>query len=498
MKALFELDLALPEKGSRQATRSLYEQLQAAIVERRLAPGTRLPAGRSARALFGVARNTLSEVYQKLLNEGYVVARHGSGTYVADELPGQLARAPGAGADLAAARLNPIWRRPDIVEPMRFWREGEGEAGQGAAVADLRPALVDPRLFPFDVFRRLMGQQLRALENKRPALFRSPQGNQGNYVLRQAITRHIAVTRAVASAEDDIIVTSGAQQAFDLLARVLVVPGETVVAVEDPGYPPLRAAFAAAGARVVGVRVDAEGLVVAELPDDAAVVCLTPSHQFPLGVTMTAQRRAALLAWSRRHSAVIVEDDYDGEFRLDGASLAALRTESAADLVFYVGTFSKCMLPTLRLGFIVAPEWSREALVTAKNCLDWHCPTAMQMAVAAFIADGHLTRHVRSLRQTYRIRRRLILDALRTNLAPWLTPIPSAYGMHVTALVQPGVDPEQAVARMTHAGVNLHSLERYYLGAPRQQGLVFGYGAAGPTELAQALQLLEGGFAREE
>jgi GntR family transcriptional regulator/MocR family aminotransferase len=153
-------------------------------------------------------------------------------------------------------------------------------------------------------------------------------------------------------------VTSGAQQAFDLLARVLVRAGETVVAVEDPGYPPMRAAFAAAGARIAPVNVDAEGLIVEDLPPDAGIVCVCPSHQFPLGVTLSAGRRKALLAWARHRGAVIVEDDYDGEFRFEGGALEALRSADAADVVFYVGTFSKCMLPALRIGFVAAPHWA--------------------------------------------------------------------------------------------------------------------------------------------
>lgn len=188
-----------------------------------------------------------------------------------------------------------------------------------------------------------------------PPRFKSPQGNQGNYHLRDAITKHIALTRAVTCQPQDILVTSGAQQAFDLLARALVTRNETVVAVEDPGYPPMRAAFAAAGARLVSVGVDDEGLMVEQLPPDVAVICVCPSHQFPLGVTMSMRRRKALVEFARTRGAVIIEDDYDGEFRYDGSPLEALRTAEAADVAFYVGTFSKCMLSALRLGFIVAP-----------------------------------------------------------------------------------------------------------------------------------------------
>ena len=204
------------------------------------------------------------------------------------------------------------------------------------------------------------------------------------------------VSRAVVCGPDDVLVTAGAQQAFDILARVLVTPGITTVAIEDPGYPPMRAAFLAAGAKVVPVHVDAQGLVVDALPDTVRIVCVCPSHQFPFGVSVRAQRRSALLNFARTHGAVVVGDEYDGEFRYDGTPLQALRSTATANDVFYVGTFSKCMFPALRLGFVVAPEWAIPTLITAKNCLDWHCPTLTQMAVASYIADGHLSRRVRN------------------------------------------------------------------------------------------------------
>ena len=183
-----------------------------------------------------------------------------------------------------------------------------------------------------------------------------------------------------------------------ICSLVLVVPGETVVV--DNRYPPMRVAFAAAGAKLVPVGIDAEGLIIERIPSEVSVICLCPSHQFPTGVTMSGPRRKALIDWARKHEAVIIEDDYDGEFRYEDNPLAALRTPEAADVVFYVGTFSKCMLPALRLGFVVAPEWAMPTLVAAKNCLDWHCPVPMQMGVAAFIAEGHLAQHVRKMRRS--------------------------------------------------------------------------------------------------
>ncbi len=487
MEPLFEIGIEPAAKGTRTTTQGLYRQLRAAIDDGRLAAGVRLPPTRSAGVFFGVSRNTVAEAYSRLMSEGYVISRHGAGTFVAERPSPPVARTVDN-----TYRLNPFWLRPDVTAAMNFWQD-RSVAAASPPVADFRPALIDSRLFPHEAFRRITAHQLRGLERKPPGL-RSAQGNQGNYHLREAITRHIAVTRAVVCVTEDILVTAGAQQGFDLLARVLVTPGETVVAVEDPGYPPLRVAFAAAGARIVPVAVDAEGLVVEDLPAEVKVICVTPSHQFPLGMTMSPERRQALTAFARARGAVIVEDDYDGEFRYDGAPLAALRTADTADCVFYVGSFSKCMLSTLRLGFVVAPPWAMGALVAAKNASDWHCPVPLQKGVAAFIGEGLLDRHIRRMRPIYRRRRDVLMSALRDDFAPWLTPIVSSYGMHVTALAAPGLDVEGGAARVVGEGVKLHSLARYHLGAVTRQGLVFGLGAVDETQIRQGLAVLRKGF----
>jgi GntR family transcriptional regulator/MocR family aminotransferase len=340
-----------------------------------------------------------------------------------------------------------------------------------------------------DVFRRVSAKQLRGLE-RRPASYKSPQGNQGNYHLRKAITKHIAVTRAVACRAEDILVTSGAQQAFDLLARALVTPHATTVALEDPGYPPMRVAFAAAGAQLTAVGVDQEGLIIEQLPSDVRVICVTPSHQFPLGVTMSMRRREALIQFARERGAIIIEDDYDGEFRYEGSPLPALRTAAAADVVFYVGTFSKCMLSALRLGFIVAPSWAIKTLTAAKNCLDWHCSTPVQSAVAGFIAEGHLTRHVRRMRAVYGQRRQLLLESMRDRFSEWLDPIPSFYGMHIAALARAAVDLDAVAEALLQQQVKVHTLSRYFLGPQTKTGLVFGYGTVDLPEIRRGLSLL--------
>jgi len=220
------------------------------------------------------------------------------------------------------------------------------------------------------------------------------------------------------------------------------------------------------------------------------VISLCPSHQFPLGVPMSMRRRKALLEFAATHDAVIVEDDYDGEFRFADSPLDALKASDAANAVFYVGTFSKCMLPAFRLGFIVAPAWSMPTLVAAKNCFDWHCSTPLQLAVARFILEGHLSRHVRRMREIYRRRRELLLRLLGQKVEDWLKPLPSFYGMHVAALARGGVDLDAAAQALLQSDVRLHTLRRYYLGRPQGSGLVIGYGAADLPQITRGMSLL--------
>jgi GntR family transcriptional regulator / MocR family aminotransferase len=486
---LFEIAFDPPSKGSRRSAESIYTQLRAAILDGRLVAGAKLPVERQSAIFFGVSRNTVARAYSKLAVEGLVQPRQGSGTYVAPKQK-KPTRERFAKRRAPDPRLNSLWSRPELAQALNFWHDRQREVQPGAnALVDFRPALVDPKLFPFEIFRQVSAKQLRRMELKPPA-FKSPQGNQGHFPLRSAIATHIGVSRAIVCEPDEVLVTAGAQQAFDMLARVLVTPGTTTVAIEDPGYPPMRAAFLAAGAKIVPVPVDADGLIVDALPSSVQIICVCPSHQFPLGVSMSAERRTSLLEFARRHGAVIVEDDYDGEFRYDGTPLQALRSTATADDVFYVGTFSKCMLPALRLGFIVAPQWATHALTTVKNCLDWHCPTLTQMAVARFIADGHLARHVKKLRSVYRKRRDLVVEILQSDFAEELSPAQSHYGMHVAAFANNPKRLERVSNRLLEVNVHLHSFERYFFGEPTTEGLIFGYGVANIKDIESGLQAL--------
>ncbi len=285
--------------------------------------------------------------------------------------------------------------------------------------------------------------------------------------------------------------TAGAQQAFDLLARVLLTSSRMVVALEDPGYPPARAAFAATGAKLIPVPVDAEGLIVERLPPQAKVIYVTPSHQFPLGASLSMRRRAALLEFAQARGAVIIEDDYDGEFRFGGRPLDALQTLDRADSVFYVGTFSKSVFPMIRLGYIVCPPWARGTLLTAKQFTDWHCAVLAQETLAAFISDGLLARHVRTMRQIYNDRRELLLQTLQQDFDRWLVPLPSSAGLHVTALAKGSFDANALSTRALEKGIRVTSLRGFHAGKPARQGLIFGYGAIDVAHIPEALKRLQ-------
>lgn len=473
----FAFPIRLPAPGSRHLLRGLHGQLKGAILDGRLRPGLRLPATRALAQACGVSRNTVVAAYDLLLSEGYVVARERGGTYVAQLLAPARAPAPQHGAPEADRRLAAFWRAPPL--PPR-------EAAPRVPRFDFRVGVPALSAFRADLWGRLAARTMRAMANA-PVAYADPQGQ---HALREAIASHVSFARAVACHAGDVVVTAGAQQAFDLLARVLVTPGRTVVAVEDPGYPPARAAFAAAGARIVPVPVDAQGLVVARLPADARVIYVTPSHQFPLGHAMSAARRAALLAFAQARGAVIVEDDYDGEFRHGERPLDALQTLDRAESVCYVGTFSKSLFPTLRLGFVVAPPWARQALTLAKQCSDWHCAVTAQDTLAAFIAEGHLARHVRKMRRLYGARRQLLLDTLRADFSGRLDPVPCAAGLHLAALWAGHADPEPLAARAREQGIGVWTTQEYYLGPQDRAGLLFGFGALDEADIAAGLKAL--------
>jgi GntR family transcriptional regulator / MocR family aminotransferase len=478
---VFEFPLSLGAVGTGGLVRALHEQLRAAILDRRLLPGAQLPSTRRVAAAYGIARNTAIAAYELLVAEGYVLPRAGAKAQVADL--GPKARTVRRRSRPAGDPLNAQWRHP----PPELTAFAGHERTPGFRLGT--PALGQ---LPLEVWRRLL---TRAVNRRATAGLEYPPAH-GTPLLRTAIAQHVSFTRAVACSAEDVIVTSGAQQAFDLLARALVTPGRTRVAVEDPGYPPLRVAMAAAGAQLLPVAVDEQGLRPDRLPETVRVVYVTPSHQFPTGVAMPMPRRAALLGFARAHGATIIEDDYDGEFRYGVRPLDALQTLDRDASVFYVGTFSKSLFPALRIGYIVAPAWGRAALIAVKRCTDNGGNPQLQDALGQFIVEGHLARHVRRMRKVYTGRRAALLEGLAA-LDPWLQPFPSEAGIHLAARLRD----RNAVARVStqlrqHApGARL--LSHFAIGAQTDPGVAFGFGCIEADAIRERLSALARALRRE-
>lgn len=472
MEPVLPFALGLPARGHGALARTLHAQLRAAILDGRLAAGARLPASRRLADSCGIGRNTVVAAYDLLVAEGYLLPRTAARPVVADV----ATRRPRARlqASSTAGRIRPLWDEPDL----------RGEQPRALPARSFRLGMPEHRGFPHAVWRRLAAKALREFAH---APFRYAPG-EGLAALRSAIAAHVAFARAVACGEDDVVVTSGAQQAFDLLARLLVTPGRTRVAVEDPGYPPMRAAFLAAGATLVPVPVDDHGLCVEQLPGRVGIVCVTPSHQSPTGAVLSMPRRQALLEYARRHDAVVIEDDYDGEFRFGGRPLDALQTLDREQRVFYVGTFSKSLFPGLRQGFVVAPGWSREPLLRVKQVADAHADEIPQAVLATFIRDGHMARHVQRMRKLYAGRRQALLAGFGM-LEDWFDPIPGEAGLHLAVRLRDRTHAARVVAMAHRHAPGVVELSQLAL-RPIAPALAFGYGAIDAEGITAALDAL--------
>ena len=371
------MELHVVIEGKKDLGGQLHGQLKDAIRSGRLVAGERLPPTRLLAEQLGISRKTVAEVFARLTRDGLLVGRTGIGTFVSE---GMVTRTPPQRTeDLAGAAVVEQWRR--MATPLRqVDREG------GARYEYIGGVPSGP-LFPVDDWRRCMLHGLRQFTASR-SLYGTAEGVPA---LRQAIARHIAFARGVRCDADDVIVTAGAQQALDLVARVLVAPGSTV-AIEEPGYPPMRNLLAAQGAHVVGVPVDDEGIVVDAIPAGTRFIYVTPAHQFPLGMPMSTPRRIALLRRAQELGAVVIEDDFDSEFRHAGRPTDTLYSLDTQGTVAYVGTFSKTMSPQLRLGYLIAPPSIRSAVAIAKHLTDSHTAPAQQWALAKFIALVEVSR----------------------------------------------------------------------------------------------------------
>lgn len=472
------VELALKIEGRRDVTGQLYRALRDVLLNGRVQAGDKLPSSRELAWRLAVSRNTVHGVYERLISEGFLTAHHGSGTFVSAHRQNGL----------DAVRAHPL----PVVPKMSGWATRLNRSRfivpQRDLPYDFRPGLTDLGSFPIDVWRRLAATNLRTLTN-RIALYGDASGH---VELRLMIARYLSHSRAVVCGADDVMVTSGMQQGLDLLGRVLIEPGD-MVAVENPCYTAAVSVFRALGAEICPVDVDADGLRVDQLPARAKLVYVTPSHQFPMGVTMSLPRRIALLAWAREVGACVIEDDYDSEFRFSGRPLESLQGLDRSGVVVYLGTFSKVLFPGLRLGYVVVPRALKETLVAAKWTADRHSSSLEQCIMADFMAQGHFRSYLRRMQHLYAHRREALIDGLNQWTAPHLRLLAAHAGLHTTGLLRSGFDTDELTRRAFETGVGLYSIESFFLRRPKA-GLMFGFGGCTIADIREGARRLGGIF----
>ena len=399
-----DLSLMPPAEGQELGC-WLYTELRAAILDRRLKPGSRMPSTRGLSKQYALARGTVTAVFDNLKSEGYIESKVGAGTFVSLYIPDHSMATPADSADTPVEPSNAglARRGQDAVQGVRLLPASHSV---GKAFRSYEPAI---DLFPVDLWSRVAGRVLR----RAPRSLYGQGDARGYLPLRKAIAEYVGSARGVRCDAGQIIITSGAQQALDIVARMLLDPGDAVW-MEDPGYPGAVFSLRAAGAQVVPVPVDGDGLIVEEgrkAQPRARMAYVTPSNQFPLGVAMAQHRRRELLDWAAQENAWIVEDEYDAEYRYFGRPLTSLQGTDRSGCVIYVGTFTKMLFNSLRLGFLVVPERIVDAFAAARTLLDRHPPTLDQAILADFILDGHFGHHVRRMRQMYARRMAVLCDA---------------------------------------------------------------------------------------
>jgi len=481
-KSASQMEKAFPPRPKGQpAYRWLYTSLRDEILSSRLRPGARLPATRDLARQYGLARGTIVSAFEQLKSEGYIEGSVGSGTYVSDVLPDELLRAASP-ENQRSPRRSP---RRHLSKYARRTRLFEGyEPGPICAFRANLPAV---NLFPIRIWTHLTARCWKRASQAHlmgcDAL--------GYLPLRRAVADYLVSSRGVKCEAERVAIVSGVQEAIDLVTRLLLNPGDTVC-VEDPGYPGAVRAFQAAGARLCTVRQDEDGIRIADVPSkDVRLLYITPGHQFPLGTTMSLARRLQLLEWARRSGAVILEDDYDGEYRYAGRPIPALQGLDPRGLVLYAGSFSKVLFPSLRLGYLVLPVDLVERVEAMKSLTNRHAPVIDQILLTTFIEEGHFGRHLRRMREVYAERLSVLIDEARLRLGELVEVSPVQAGLQTVGWMGSGIGAEAAAAAALKRGVVVTPLQRYYSGKGKlRAGLQLGFAALDVREIRRGVREL--------
>lgn len=472
MEPVFALGLKV-SRDSGNLVAQIYNQLSKAILQGRLAAGTFIPSSRLLAEHLQVSRNTVLQAYARLQSEGLLITRAGSATFVADiatTLPNT-----GTAANFIA-NISPHWQESALF----------AQSANMPIEFDFSMGIADTSQFPFAIWRRCISHQYRKMETRtmeagHPA---------GQPLLRNMIAKFISQSRAVSCTADNIFVCSGAQQAYVLLAQLFVKYGQTGVAIESPGYPMARRAFATMGAKIFDVPVDNEGLVVDKIPAETKIVFVTPTHQFPTSVPMSITRRTALLKLARERDMIIIEDDYDSEFRIGSQPIDALQTLDSQGRVFYVGTFSKCMFFDIRTGFITAPEWAIPYLARVRQAQDWRNPLVVQLALAEFMQTGELRRHISRMNAVYEQRYNAIVAAVHQHARGILSPGLIRAGVHLTLNLNSAYCATAVCSKAQQRGIKLHCGNEFSVTDDIPNQLMLGLGRIAQQNIDTAIKRL--------
>lgn len=486
VSASFLPPIALDFSGKIPMYRQLYEWFRGTILAGQLRPGQRVPSTRNLAAELNVSRIPVSSAYEQLQAEGYLETFVGSGTCVVRSIPDDaLKAAPGKIRNTSrqvSKRQAPrtVSRRVALMRvPAETW---------STKLVAFRVSLPALERFPSGIWSKLVNRHSR-----RPTRQLMAYGDAMGYMpLREAIAEYLGAVRAVRCEASQILVSTGSQLGLQLAAQVLLDPNDRVW-IEEPGYPGARHALMSVGAQLVAVPVDSEGLNVAEgirRARNAHAVYITPSHQYPLGVTMTATRRMQLLNWAARNGAWIIEDDYDSEYRLGGRPIPSLQGLDASARVIYVGTFSKVMFPALRLGYVVVPKDLAEAFSTARDATDQFSSTLYQAVMTDFIREGHFGRHIRRMRVLYMERRAALVEAIHGQMGDSLEVIGAEAGMHLVALLPTGVSDVAVSKKAAEMGISAMPLSSCCLKPPARGGLILGYGGTDAQQIHDGIRKL--------